>query len=110
MDGRYGASYHLKPNRNREEGHDDDDDDDATGHFNLMINSALSQSTTTGSGSSGGGSSSSNNGRWWFHPALFRCPSPPYRLPPPPRNFKQLLQWQFHDMKMLMGTDLKVYR
>jgi hypothetical protein len=38
------------------------------------------------------------------------APAPPFRLPPAPPAFPRLLAWRFHELRMLLGTDLKVYR
>lgn len=38
----------------------------------------------------------------------FRVPPPPFTLPPAPEPFRQLLNWRFHDLRVVMGSNIQV--
>lgn len=39
----------------------------------------------------------------------WESPIPSFQLPLPPKSFRQLMYYPFHDMKIVLGTDLNVY-
>lgn len=39
----------------------------------------------------------------------WETPIPSFQLPLPPKSFRQLMYYPFHDMKIVLGSDLNVY-
>ena len=55
-------------------------------------------------------STSTSTSKCLVAPASFRLPPGPLHLPPAPRAHSQLLHFRLHDLNMMMGTDMKIFR